>query len=605
MQRSLSRRFQKCLQKQKQSQLLVSKFITTNFTIQENHVNATRTRENHDSWTNLILALAQTGANNELALYEASQELNSGTKPNACALVHLVRASTNLGYYSYAHQLHSYILRSGFVSNVFISAAFIRFYIRDSLSDAHKLFDEIPQPSVVSWNTLISGYVHSGRFSKALDLFLQLDSSEFFADSFTFTAGLAACGQLGLLQLGKSIHNKIVKFGVQCSIFVANCLIDMYGKCGDVEDAILVFNKMKDKDTISWNSVIAACARNRLLVQAFGFLHHMPNPDTISYNELINGLAHFGDIEDAIHIMSNMPSPNSSSWNSIITGYVNQDRAREALNIFCRMHSKDVEMDQFTFSSVLSGIAVLSALTWGMLIHCCTIKCGLDTSIVVGSALVDMYSKCGSVENAELVFQSLPRKNMVTWNAMISGFALNGDSTKVIQLFEQLKMERDVKPDGITFLNVLSACSHSGVALEIATQYFELMIEDYGIEPTVEHCCSMIRLMGQSGEVWRAERMIFELGFGSCGLVWRALLGACGACGNLKVARTAASKVIKLEGDDDYVYVMLSNIYAFYGKWGHVREVRESMRKKQVRKEAGCSWIEVDNVNSNLTFLRL
>ena len=588
MQQSLLRSVQKCLQKQKHSQLLLTKFISTHF----------------DSWNNLILALAQGSFNTELALYEASCELNYGTKPNAYALVHLVRASTNLGYYSYGHQLHSYILRSGFVSNVFVSAALVRLYVKDSLSDAHKLFAEIPQPSVVSSNTLISGYVHSGRFSKALNLFVQLERSDIFADSFTFTAALAACGQLCLLQLGKSIHTKIVKFGVQCSIFVANCLIDMYGKCGDVDSAILVFNKMKDKDTISWNSVIAAGARNGLLVQAFGFLQQMPNPDTISYNELINGLAHFGDIEDAIHIMSTMPSPNSSSWNSIITGYVNRDRAREALNFFCRMHSKDIEMDQFTFSSILSGIAGLSALTWGMLIHCCTIKCGLGTSIVVGSALVDVYSKCGRVKNAELMFQSLPIKNLVTWNAMISGFALNGDSTKVIQLFEQLKMERDVKPDGITFLNVLSACSHNQVSLEIATQYFESMMEDYGIEPTAEHCCSMIRLMGQRGEVWRAERMIFELGFGSCGLVWRALLGACGACGNLKLARTAASMVLKLEGDDDYVYVMLSNIYALYGKWGHVREVRESMRKKQVRKEAGRSWIVVDNVNANLSFLR-
>lgn len=588
MQQSVLKSVQKCLRKQKHSQLLLTKFISTYF----------------DSWNNLILALAQGSSNTELALYEASCKLNYGTKPNAYALVHFVRASTNLGYYSFGYQLHSYILRSGFVSNVFVSAALVRFYVKDSLSDAHKLFAEIPQPSVVSWNTLISGYVHCGRFSKALDLFVQLDRSDIFADSFTFTAALAACGQLCLLQLGKSIHTKIVKFGVQCSIFVANCLIDMYGKCGDVDSAILVFNKMKDKDIISWNSVIAASARNGLLVQAFGFLQQMPNPDTISYNELINGLAHFGDIEDAFHIMSTMPSPNSSSWNSIITGYVNRDRAQEALNFFCRMHSKDIEMDQFTFSSILSGIASLSALTWGMLIHCCTIKCGLCTSIVVGSALVDVYSKCGRVKNAELMFQSLPVKNLVTWNAMISGFALNGDSTKVIQLFEQLKMERDVKPDGITFLNVLSACSHNQVLLEIATQYFESMMEDYGIEPTAEHCCSMIRLMGQRGEVWRAERMIFELGFGSCGLVWRALLGACGACGNLKVARTAASMVLKLEGDDDYVYVMLSNIYAFYGKWGHVREVRESMRKKQVRKEAGRSWIVVDNVNANLSFLR-
>ncbi|KAB1217006.1 hypothetical protein CJ030_MR4G021315 [Morella rubra] len=475
------------------------------------------------------------------------------------------------------------------------------FYIGiDSLSIAHKLFAGIPQPSVVSWNTLISGYVHSGQFRKALRLFLQLDGSDVSADSFSFTTTLAACGQLSFLRLGKSIHAKIAKSGVECSIFVANCLIDMYGKCGVVEDAVQMFEKVKDKDTITWNTVIAASARNRRLKQAFGFLHQMPNPDTISYNELINGVAQFGNIEDAIQIMSIMPSPNSSSWNSIITGYVNRDRAGEALDFFSRMHSKDVAMDQFTFSSILSGIAGLSDLTWGILIHCCTVKCGLDSSTVVGSALIDMYSKCGQVKSAEIIFQSLPRKNLVTWNAMISGFAHVGDSGRVIQLFGQLKMERDLQPDGITFLNVLSACSHSRMPLEIAILYFQSMIDDYGIEPTAEHCCSLIRLMGQWGEVGRAERMIIELGFGSCALVWRALLGACGVSGDLKVGRTAAAKVIELEGNDDYVYVMLSNIYARYEKWGHVREVREMMRREGVRKEAGYSWIEVGTVNANL-----
>lgn len=383
-----------------------------------------------------------------------------------------------------------------------------------------------------------------------------------------------------------------MKVGVECSVVVANCLIDMYGKCGSVKEAIWVFDEIDDKDIISWNSVIAASARNRKLEQAVRFLHQMPIPDTISYNEVINGFAQFGNIDAAIHILSRMPNSNSSSWNAIITGYVNRNQAREALAFFSNMHSNDIEMDQFTFSIILSGIASLSSLTWGILIHCCTIKCGLDASIVVGSALIDMYSKCGQVEDAEQIFQSLPRKNLVTWNALVSGFAHNGDSAKVIELYEQLKMVKDLKPDGITFLNVLSACWHNQTPYEVANHYFELMIKNYGIDATPEHCASMIRLMGQWGEVWRGERMICELGFGSCGLVWRALLGACGACGDLKVAELAAAKVIELEGDKEFVYVMMSNIYATYGEWGGVSVVREVMRQRSVRKEVGCSWIE-------------
>ncbi|KAL5748469.1 hypothetical protein ACOSP7_025511 [Xanthoceras sorbifolium] len=562
-------------------------------------------RTNVESWTTLISLLAQGGPNSEFALYDASKILDSGFRPNGYALVHILRASTNLGLDSYCQQLHTYILKSGFVSNVFVSTALIGFYRKlDSLNDANKLFVEIPQPSVVSWNSLISGNVQSGKYREALRLFLELERSEIYANAYSFTAVLAACGQLSMLQLGKSIHSRIVKYGLECGVVVANCLIDMYGKCGSLEDAICVFNEMIVKDIISWNSVIAASARNEDLGQAFRFFDQLPNPDTISYNELINGIAHFGNIEEGIKILSTMPKPNSSSWNSILTGYVNRNRAREALEFFCKMKSEDVEMDGYTFSITLSGIAGLAGLTWGMLIHCCTIKQGLNTSIVVASALIDMYSKCGQVKDAELMFRSLSKKNLVTWNAMITGYARNGDSAKVIQLFEQLKMERDLKPDWVTFLNVLAACSHNEVALHQAIQYFESMIKDYGIEPTIEHCCSMVRLMGQNGEVYRAIKTIYELGFGSYGVIWRALLGACVAYGELKVAMISAAKVIKLEGHNDYVYVTMSNIFAYHGKWGEVNVVRKLMQERGVRKEAGCSWIEVENIAPYASTLR-
>ncbi|KAF7138733.1 hypothetical protein RHSIM_Rhsim07G0109600 [Rhododendron simsii] len=569
------------LQKQKQPHyLLVSRYFSTE-------------SDGFKSWSRIISGLTHNSPNSEMALVGASEMLNSGIKPNGYVLVHLIRSSTKTGFHSYGVQLHCYALRAGFVPNVFISTSLINFYVKfDSLGDAHKVFDEIPQPSEVSWNSLISGYVHSGQFRSALDLFLQLDRSEICADSFSFTAALSVCGQLSLLQLGKLIHSKVVKVGVECSVVVANCLIDMYGKCGSVKEAIWVFEEIDDKDIISWNSAIAASARNRKLEQAVRFLHRMPTPDTISYNEVINGFAQFGNIDAAIHILSRMPNSNSSSWNAIITGYVNRNQAREALAFFSSMHSNDIEMDQITFSIILSGIASLSSLTWGILIHCCTIKCGLHAFIVVGSALIDMYSKCGQVEDAEQFFESLPRKNLVTWNALVSGFAHNGDSAKVFELYEQLKMVKDLKPNGITFLNVLSACWHNRTPYEVANHYFESMIKNYGIDATPEHCASMIRLMGQWGEVWRGERMICELGFGSCGLVWRALLGACGACGDLKVAELAAAKVIELEGDKGFVYVMMSNIYATYGEWGGVSAVREVMRQRSMRKEVGFSWIE-------------
>ncbi|PWA38483.1 pentatricopeptide repeat (PPR) superfamily protein [Artemisia annua] len=448
--------------------------------------------------------------------------------------------------------------------------------------------------NLVSWNSLISGYVRNGKFRKGLSLFFELEKSSVCADEYSFTAVLSVCGQLRLVKLGKCVHSRVVKFGVECSGYVCNCLIDMYGKCELVDDAVKVFDEMWFKDVFSWNSVIAACTRNRKIEQAFAFLNQMPNPDTISYNEMISGIAQFGDMEQAIEILSTMPNPNSSSWNSILTGYVNRNRSRDAIEFFYKMHLNDILMDEFTFSSILSGIARIGALTWGTLIHCCVVKYGFDESVVIGSALIDMYSKCGQLNTAEFLFESLPGKNLVTWNAMISGFAHNENSTKVIEIFERLKHSKYLQPDGITFLNVLSACWHNKTPLEVATQYFESMIHEYKIDPTVEHCSCIIRLMGHEGEVGRAVGMINRLGFESNAGVWRALLAACGVCGDLEIAETAARKVIDLEGegDSEYVYVIMSNIYARFDKWDDAGALRKKMRDSKVIKEAGFSWIE-------------
>lgn len=530
--------------------------------------------------------------------YTASLRLCSDSRQDQhlYSLVRLIRASTNLGYDSHVLQLHSHVKKSGLGFNSFASAALLRFYVRiGSLKDACALFDEIPEPSVVSWNTLISGFVHLGEFRQALSLFIELDRSETHPDAYSLTAALTACGQLSFLRLGWSIHSRIIKDGAESSIFILNCLIDMYGKCRSVEEAIKIFKGMDLKDNISWNSVIAACSRNQRLQQAFAFLCEMPAPDTISYNEVINGISQFGNIEDACHILSLMPYPNSSSWNSIITGCVNRDRAGEAMVFFARMHSEGCELDQFTFSTILSGIASLAALPSGMIIHCCTIKHCLDASVVVGTALIDMYSKCGDVSSAESVFWSLPKTNLISWNALISGFARTGNFNELVLLYNRLLMRKDLKPDGITFLNILSACSHCAVPVEVALMYFRSMIEDYRIKPNEEHCCSMIRMMGQHREIWRAQRMIHELGFGSNVSVWRALLSACEVCGDPKTAEIAASKLSELGVDEDYIYVTMSNIYASQEKWKDVSKVRKLMSFKGVRKGAGCSWVEVEN----------
>ena len=571
MQRALFRAFENHIQTQ--NLLPLSLFSTSTLSISVSSV-----RRNH------------TG--NEIAFWAVSET----AIPDGHALVKMIRECIVQGQTSYGEQLHCSVLQSGFASNVFISTALVSFYAKMvSLDDARTLFDEMPHRNVVSWNTVISGYVHSGKLQKALSFFLELNKSEIQADAYSFTPALAACGQLRLLHLGMSMHARILIYGLESSAVVANCLIDMYGKCCSVEDAIRVFHGLVEKDVISWNSVIAATARNQRLEQAFAYVYQMSRPDAISYNELINGVAQFGNIDEAIDILRSIPNPNSSSWNSIISGYVARNRTWEALAFFTQMHAKAVIMDEFTFSSILSGIARVSSTTWGTSIHCCTIKHALVTSTIIGSALISMYSKCGRVRDAEMLFHSLPNKNIVTWSTMISGFAHNGESVKVIQYFEGLKGEKDLRPDNITFVNLLAACSHNKVPLEQAYTYFSCMTNEYGIEPTPEHLASMIRIMGHHGEVATAKKMIHELGFGSCKSVWKALLGACDECGNLVVAEVAAAKMVELGGADDFGYVVWSNINKRHGNWVYSNEVWKLMRHRGVIKEAGFSWIDGAN----------
>ncbi|GFP86313.1 putative pentatricopeptide repeat-containing protein at5g47460 [Phtheirospermum japonicum] len=556
------------------------------------------------SWASVLSEITPNGQISDSALTKAIQLFRSGTKPNAYALVHLTRACTNTGLFSHGEHLHTYTLKSGFISNAFVSTALINFYVRfDSVNDARKLFVEMPERTVVSWNSLISGYVHSGQFRKALEVFVQLERSQLHADSYSFTAALSACGHLRMACVGKTVHSKIVKRGVDCSVFVSNCLIDMYGKCGYVVESMKVFEYTVGKDNFSWNSILAANARNGKLKEAFNLLHQMPNPDTISYNELIHGIAQFGELNDAVDVLSKIPNPNSSSWNSIITGYGNRGRPTEAFECFRRMHnSGGARMDEFTFSSILSGIASLSAIVWGSIIHCCSLKSGLNEYVVVGSAIMDMYFKCGRIDEAENIFQSLPERNLVTWNILISGHAHNGNSKKVIELFEKLKTVKNLEPDEITFLSVLSACWHSKISIEVASKYFETMIMEYMIDPLPEHCSLMIKMMGREGDVSGAEKMIVGLGFDRCGVVWKSLLGACVACGDIQVADVAAKKLIELEGDSEFVYVMMSNIYALSGKWEDVGRIRKAMKEKKVWKGAGFSWIDVqkDAITSEL-----
>jgi len=393
------------------------------------------------------------------------------------------------------------------------------------------VFDKMPVRDVVSWNAMIAGYVQNGQGGESLKLFSQMQLAGMKADSVTVSSILPACANLADLEQGKKIHDYITSSGFESDVFVGSALVDMYAKCRSIENARHVFDKMSRRDVVTWNSMIAGYAQNGL--------------------------------------------------------------GNEALMLMYKMQLSGMKPNSVTVMSVLSVCTNLAALQQGKEIHGLIIRDGLESDVIVGSALVVMYAKCGNIIIARQVFDRIPQRDVALWNAIISGYAMHGRGEETLKLFYEMQQAR-IAPDGITLTSVLSACSHAGLVNE-GWQYFRSMSRDYGIMPTVEHYACMVDLLGRSGCLSEAQHFINKMPLEPDACVLGALLGACRVHGNIELAECVAERLFVLEPQNAGNYVLLSNIYATAGRGDDVAKIRKMMRDRGLIKNPGCSWIEVDN----------
>jgi len=393
------------------------------------------------------------------------------------------------------------------------------------------VFDEMLERDGISWNVMIAGCARYGHSKEALSFFLQMQQAGMKPTPFTFASTLSACASLSELEKGKQIHIHIIRDEFDSNIILGNALIDMYAKCGCLEDAVKVFDKMPERDVVSWNALIAGNSRH--------------------------------------------------------------GKGDGALKLFSEMRCLGLKPTQCTLASLLSACASVATLGMGKQIHVHNIQTGFESNVFAGSALLDMYAKCGSIDDARRVFDNILDRNAVSWTSMIIGYAQNGCGEEALQIFEQMLLV-GMKPDNITFVGVLTACSHAGLVDE-AHYYFDSMSQDHSITPTVDHYTCMIDLFGRAGLLDKVEDFIDNMPFEPDAFMWGSVLGACRIHGNLKLAKLAAEHHFELEPDNAAPYVLLSNIYASNGKWEDVAEVRKIMSGKLVKKKPGCSWIEVKN----------
>uniref|UniRef100_K3ZDH1 DYW domain-containing protein n=1 Tax=Setaria italica TaxID=4555 RepID=K3ZDH1_SETIT len=422
------------------------------------------------------------------------------------------------------------------------------------LSEAREVFDAMPFRDIIAWNSMISAYCNNGM----------PDAARSLADAISG----------GNLRTG-------------------TILLSGYGRAGRVRDARRVFDEMPVRNTVAWNAMVTCYVQNGDVTLARRLFDAMPCRDVSSWNAMLTGYCHSRQMVDARNLFEQMPERNTVSWTVMISGYVLIEQHGKAWDMFRMMHYDGMSPEQPNLVSVLSAISHLGNLNILESIHVLVHKAGFERDVVIGTAMLNAYTRgCGSADSLK-VFDSMEERDIFTWNTVITGYAQHGLGREAIRIYQQME-SAGVLPNEVTFVGLLHACSHSGL-VDVGRQFFKSMSCDYGLTPLLEHYACMVDLLGRAGDVQGAEQFIYDMPIEPDAVIWSALLGACKIHKNVHIGRRAAEKLFSIEPSNAGNYVMLSNIYSSQGMWDEVAKVRKLMKEQGVNKEPGCSWMQIKN----------
>ncbi|KAF8402951.1 hypothetical protein HHK36_011044 [Tetracentron sinense] len=553
--------------------------------------------------------------------------------PTPYLLNKFIAACAKSASFSMGEQAHSVIIKLGFKSNVFISSALVNMYCKcDEILSAQNLFDEMPEQNVVTWNSLICGYLRIQFPTIAIGIFLEMLRIGMAPTPFTISAVLGACSQLEAGELGIQVHGLILKSGFGSNVVVGTGLVDMYLKYSSMDDSRRVFNQMPDRNVVTWTTLVSGYAQNQQPNEAMILVREMRRlglrSNSVTYNSLLSSFSgpedvdhckqvhcqiihegmesntylvvtlvtvysECGSLEDFRKICSTILTWDQISWNAVIAGLSHLGNGEEAIKCFTKMRQTCFVIDFFTFTSVLKSIGIISALEEGKQTHALVFKTGYAMNVYVQNGLVSMYARCGAIDDSKWVFSLMDKHDLISWNSLLSGCAHHGYGNEAVELFEQMR-RTGVKPDQTTFLSVISACSHVGL-LDEGLMYFDLMRYDDLLEPPrTEHYACMVDLFGRAGYLHEAEAFVNSMPINPGPSVYKALLSACQVHGNMDIAIRSAKKLMDLYPNDPAAYVLLSNVLAIGGYWDDAAGVRKLMCDRGVRKKPGCSWIEIN-----------
>ncbi|KAL8167147.1 hypothetical protein V2J09_008646 [Rumex salicifolius] len=582
------------------------------------------------------------------------------------SLLHQVKSSSDVS------QLHARLITTGLIGNPLLTQKLIlQFcssghppliqFARYVFLSHHTSLKQLSPSDPFLWNAVIKSYSHGNDDpERAILIFSLMLENGVCADVYSLSLALKACFRSRSLRPGMQIHGLLRKLEFGSELYVQNCLITLYLRCGEVELAGQVFDRMPKRDSVSYNLMIDGYAKNGMLDSARIVFDHMPveernlvswnsmiggyvqseaglnvaselfekmpERDLFSWNLMINGNAKCGRMDIASELFNRMGVRDVVSWatmidgyaklgkldvarvlfeqipeidsvvcNAMISGYVQNSHCIEALDLFYHMLSLDESWpDITTFTVVLTAVAQLGKIDDGLRIHRCILDNKLAIKDKLAVSLIDMYSKCGSIDDAVKVFAGLEGKNVDHWNAMIGGFARHGLGDTAFEFM--MEMQRiSLKPDDITFIGVLNACGHAGLLKE-GQICFELMRRVHKLEPKLQHFGCMVDILGRAGHIEEAVRFIEEMPMEPNGIVWRTLLSHCINYDNLCVGMKVAEHLMSSDSSYSGSYVLLSNLYAEFGMWEDVSRIRSLMKKRELKKVPGRSSIELMGV---------
>ncbi|XP_038996096.1 pentatricopeptide repeat-containing protein At3g62890-like [Hibiscus syriacus] len=454
----------------------------------------------------------------------------------------------------------------GLQPNAFLGAKMIAMYASSGgLQAAVTVFGKIKDPTTLLYNSIIRANTNNGYHLKTIDIYCVMHSLGLKGDHFTFPFVLKSCANALDVWMGACVHGQTLRFGLELDAYVGTSLLDFYVKIGGLRDANKVFDLMTVRAVSSWNALIA------------GYMKE-------------------GDIRVAEDLFRRMPCRNIVSWTSMISGNTQNGLAEEALNLFNEMlkEGSEVKPNWVTIMSVLPACAHSASLYRGRQINEYVSRIGLDSNPSVQTALVAMYAKCGSLADARSCFDRIrdDEKNLCAWNTMITAYASHGQGLESVSIFENM-VRAGVYPDAITFTGLLSGCSHSGL-VKFGLRFFNSMQTVYSIEPRHEHYACVVDLLARAGLLVEAKAFIEKIPMQPGPSIWGALLAACRKSKNLEIAEMAAEKLFVLEPENSCNYILLSNLYAEAGMWKEVDKLRARLKCQGVKKNPGCSWIEIN-----------